>query len=57
MRENNTPQDQAHTICCNVKNCAYHSGEKVCTAQEITVGSHFAVSSNDTTCATFKGKN
>ena len=57
MRENNTPQNQAHTICCNVKNCAHHSGEKVCTAQEITVGPHFAVSSNDTTCATFKGKN
>lgn len=43
-------------IYCDVKNCAYHEGENVCNADSIKVGPHFAVSSNDTICATFKDK-
>ncbi len=48
--------EHVNEIYCDVKNCVYHDGEKVCTAGGITVGPHFAVSSNDTICATFKGK-
>ena len=43
-------------IECSVKNCAYHDGKKDCCADHINVGPSFAVSSNDTICATFKRK-
>ena len=63
MRENKmnnvgSEEEQKHSneIFCNVKNCAYHDGEQVCKANSIKIGPHFAVSSNDTICATFKGK-
>lgn len=38
------------------ENCAYHDGKKYCCADHINVGPSFAVSSNDTICATFKRK-
>ena len=43
-------------ICCDVKNCVYHDGEKNCMTKEISVGPHHAKSSADTICATFKAK-
>ncbi len=43
-------------IKCNVSNCYYHDRETCCTASEISVGPHSAVSSGDTLCATFKPK-
>lgn len=56
MQEQHTPQEHSTEIYCDVKNCHYHGGDKLCTAKDIQVGPHFAVSSNDTICATFKGK-
>lgn len=41
-------------ICCDVKNCTYHSADNCCTAKEITVGPSYASTSSDTACATFK---
>ena len=43
-------------IKCNVQNCYYHDCETHCTASEIAVGPHSAVSSGETLCATFKPK-
>ena len=43
-------------IKCNVQNCYYHDCETHCTAGEIAVGPHSAVSSGETLCATFKPK-
>ena len=41
-------------IHCNVSNCEYHGKDNYCCAQAIEVGPHYANSSNDTICATFK---
>ena len=41
-------------VKCDVKNCVYHDGKKNCSAEKIDIGPTFAVSSNDTICATFK---
>ena len=41
-------------VCCDVKNCVYHDGERRCTAKEINVGPTYASASQDTVCATFK---
>lgn len=43
-------------ICvkCNVANCEFHAKDDFCGAREIEVGPHYANSSNDTICATFK---
>lgn len=45
------------TVHCDVKNCVYHDGDQSCSANAITVGPTYAVSSTDTACATFKQKN
>lgn len=45
-------------IKCNVANCEFHSSKDLCKAEEIEVGPHYANSSSDTVCSTFKpGKN
>ena len=41
-------------IKCNVTNCEYHDRSNHCAATEIEVGPHYANSSNDTICSTFK---
>lgn len=41
-------------IVCDVKNCAYHSGESHCYAGNICVGPCDASCSANTSCATFK---
>jgi len=43
-------------IKCDVKNCAYHSGDCFCTAKQIAVGPGHAETSADTICSTFKQK-
>jgi hypothetical protein len=43
-------------IVCDVKNCAYHSGDCFCTAKQIAVGPGHAETSADTICSTFKQK-
>lgn len=45
------------SVHCDVRNCVYHDGDDTCSANKISVGPTFAVSSNDTICATFKPKN
>ncbi|HPU58137.1 MAG TPA: DUF1540 domain-containing protein [Candidatus Avimonas sp.] len=42
------------TVYCDVKNCVYHKGEDLCTADKIKVGPAHAISSYDTLCSTFK---
>ena len=49
-------KDHIKGICCDVKNCVYHSGDTYCTADKISVGPHHAETSADTICATFKQK-
>ena len=41
-------------VVCDVKNCAYHSGENNCYAGSISVGPREASCSANTNCATFK---
>ena len=41
-------------VYCDVKNCTYNNGDYKCTANRINVGPTYAVSTNDTACATFK---
>ena len=43
-------------VVCDVKNCAYHSGESHCYAGTISVGPREASCSANTNCATFKPK-
>lgn len=43
-------------VVCDVKNCAYHSGENNCCAGTISVGPREASCSANTNCATFKPK-
>jgi len=42
------------SIKCDVVNCTYHNESDHCTAKKIHVGPQFAVSNQDTVCATFK---
>ena len=42
-------------IKCSVSNCKYHSNDE-CQAKSIEVGPHYANSSADTICVTFKAK-
>lgn len=41
------------TVYCDVSNCTYHDGVKLCNADHIRVGPAHAISSADTACATF----
>ena len=43
-------------VVCDVKNCAYHSGESNCYAGTISVGPREASCSANTNCSTFKPK-
>lgn len=43
-------------VRCEVKSCTYHNSNGYCEAETIHVGPQFAVSSQDTVCATFKNK-
>lgn len=43
-------------IVCDVRNCIHHDGRNCCTAGEISVGPSYAMTSNETVCATFKPK-
>ena len=47
--------DKNSCIRCNVSNCEFHAkNDDFCSASEIEVGPHYANSSNDTVCHTFK---
>ncbi|HCA30159.1 MAG TPA: DUF1540 domain-containing protein [Ruminococcaceae bacterium] len=41
-------------VYCDVKNCVYHRGDDICSADKIKVGPTHAISSIDTVCDTFK---
>lgn len=49
-------QNHNHINCvkCDVDSCVHNSGECCCTAKEIKVGPHFASTTNDTVCQTYK---
>lgn len=59
MTDNNCKPNDCSCIpgvVCDVKNCVHHDGQRYCSAEQINVGPNFAVSSADTACATFRGK-
>ena len=41
-------------VRCDAVNCAYHDGERFCTAGDITVGSQTAKEKGETFCRTFE---
>ena len=45
--------DHIPGVRCDAVNCAYHDGERFCTAHGITVGAQSAESMGDTFCRTF----
>lgn len=45
-----------NTVKCDVNNCIYNEKSCICTAEKIEVGPHYAASSKDTVCSTFKQK-
>ncbi len=45
-----------NVIRCHAKNCEYHSGDCICTADKIDVGNKHASHSAETECSTFKCK-
>ena len=47
-------KDAIKGISCDVKNCAYHSGDHMCCAGNIYVGPCEADCSANTSCVTFK---
>ncbi len=57
MHENHCECQPIQGIKCGVKNCEYHDGTHYCEAGCIEVGPHYAATSGDTVCRTFKPKN
>ena len=47
---------ECNHVKCNVSNCEFHDKTGICRAHEIEVGPHYANSSNDTICSTFKAE-
>ncbi len=43
-----------NNISCEAKNCVFHKGKSVCTADEIKVGCESACCCDETRCASFK---
>lgn len=43
-------------ICCDAKNCVYHTTDCGCTADSIRVSNKNACTCAETSCATFKMK-
>ena len=52
-RDENVPPDHIYGVRCDVTSCAYHDGERFCTARDIAVGSHTASKKEETFCRTF----
>ena len=48
------PPEHIAGVRCDAVNCAYHDGERFCTAHAITVGSPTAKERGDTLCRTFE---
>ncbi len=48
------PEKYLEGIFCAVGNCAYNCQQRYCTASKIDIGPHFAITSGDTICSTFK---
>ena len=51
--DGNVPPEHIEGVRCDAVNCAYHDGERFCTASGITVGSQSAEDKGDTLCRTF----
>ena len=51
--DESVPPRHVAGVRCDVVNCAYHDGERFCTANGITVGSLRAEAKDDTFCRTF----
>lgn len=47
-------QDYIEGIKCDVSNCYYNQDSTYCTAGEIKVGPHNALTPDDTACITFR---
>ncbi|MDF2567816.1 MAG: hypothetical protein K0R90_1272 [Oscillospiraceae bacterium] len=55
MPKNQKKEDELLScIKCDAHNCAYNDNQRHCVAKEISVGNHFATTSDDTVCETFK---
>ena len=42
------PPEHISGVRCDAVNCAYHDGERFCTAESITVGPHTAAKRDET---------
>ena len=50
------PPDRIDKVRCDVVSCAYHDGERFCTADCITVGTLTAHSRGETSCRTYENR-
>ena len=52
--DENVPPEHIAGVRCDAANCAYHDGERFCTAPSITVGCARADDKTETFCCTFE---
>ena len=52
--DRNVPPGHIERVRCDAVNCAFHDGERFCTADGITVGAQTAARKGETFCRTFK---
>ena len=52
--DGNIPPERIIGVRCDVASCAYHDGERFCTADCITVGARGAHSRSETMCRTYR---
>lgn len=50
----NVPPDHIDGIRCDVESCAYHDGERFCTADGVSIGRQLADSLSETCCKTYR---
>lgn len=50
----NVPPDHIDGIRCDVVSCAYHDGERFCTADGVSIGMQLADSLSETCCRTYR---
>lgn len=50
----NVPPDHIEGIRCDVESCAYHDGERFCTADAVSIGMQLAATQSETCCRTFR---
>ncbi len=50
----NVPPEHIDGIRCDVESCAYHDGERFCTANGVSIGMQLADSLSETCCRTYR---